>query len=465
MLNRISLTIAILTVSLLSVFITSVNACTCVRTFSGSQPCQEYWSSAAVFAGKVTDITIISQDFGNGVIGYRRKVVHFSIEQSFRGVEGTAVEVLTGMGGGDCGYDFKQGERYFVYAYRNKEDGKLGAGICSRTRPLTKASADIEYARAVASGKTGSIIFGIVLRYTRDTYLDYGNHKGIEGVPISIEGNDRRFSLLTDNDGRFQLEGLPAGKYKVGAALPGALRQVSAQDVVVTEGRCAAAEFLSTSLGAIKGKLVNSDGEPASKVNIMLIPDDPGGNEEKWEGREVTSYTNERGLYNFNQVPPGQYVIVVNYKGQPSEFDPPYPRTYHPGTSDPTQARVFNISEGQDIEAPDFRLPPRLMERTIEGVVEWPDGRPATGARVELEFIERRWRGLVKAVNDQGRFSFKCFEGYKYLIHAEYGDHQNQSHAEPVEVLVADENEPVRLVITKPGRSPYFSSKKQTKER
>src|SRR5262245_50945464 len=107
MLKRIILLIAVPTVSLLSVFITSVNACSCVRTFSGSQPCQEYWTSSAVFAGKVTDISIISQDFGNGVIGYRGKVVHFSLEQSFRGVQGTDIEVMTGMGGGDCGYDFK----------------------------------------------------------------------------------------------------------------------------------------------------------------------------------------------------------------------------------------------------------------------------------------------------------------------------------------------------------------------
>ncbi len=83
---------------------------------------------------------------------------------------------------------------------------------------------------ALARGKTGGIIFGIVLRYTRDTYQDYGNHKGIEGVPITIEGNYRRFNLLTDNEGRFQLDGLPAGRYKVGADLPGALRNSRKQN-------------------------------------------------------------------------------------------------------------------------------------------------------------------------------------------------------------------------------------------
>ena len=463
MLKRVIIITVVLTVSMLSVFSASVEACTCVRPFSGEQPCQAYWSAAAVFAGQVTDISIISHDFGNGVISYRGKLVRFSLEQSFRGVDGQTVEILTGMGGGDCGYDFKQGERYFVYAYRNPGDGKLGAGICSRTMPLSKAGADLEYARAVARGKTGGIIFGIVLRYARDTYLDYGRHKGIEGVPVNIEGNNRRLKLLTDNEGRFQLDGLPGGRYKVWTELPADLRKLSAQEVVVTDDRCAAAEFETMSLGVIKGRLVNSEGEPASKVRVKLIPADTGGNEEKWSDREISSYTNDRGGYSFDRIPPGEYLIVVNYEGQPSEYDPPFPRAYLPGTSDLTQARVFNISEGQEIEAPDFRLPPRLVERTIEGVVVSPDGRPAVGAIVNLELTERRWIGLYRAVDDQGRFSLKCFEGYRYLIHAEHGDGQNRMHAEPVEVLVARENEPVKLVITKPGRSPYFSSIKQNK--
>jgi len=246
---------------------------------------------------------------------------------------------------------------------------------------------------------------------------------------------------------------------------PNNLREISVQEVVVTEGRCAAAEFLTTSLGVIKGKLVNSEGDPASKVNIMLIPANTGGNEERWQGREVSSYTDDRGVYNFTQVPPGKYVIVVNYKGQPGLNDPRFPRTYHPGTNDPSQARIFIVAEGQEVETTNFRLPPQLVERTIEGVVEWPDGSPAIGARVGLEFTERRWMEQLASVDDQGRFSLKCFEGYKYIIHAEHGDNRNQKHAEPVEILVAGENEPVRLVITKPGRSPYFNSRKQIKER
>jgi carboxypeptidase family protein len=462
MLKRMIPIIAALTISLLSAFNTRVEACSCLSTFSGVQPCQNYWSAAAVFVGQATDISIISQNSGNGTVRYGGKRVRFSLIEAFRGVTGQTVEVWTGLGGGDCGYDFKQGDRYFVYAYRNQEDGKLGAGICSRTAPLSNASADLEYARAVARGKTGGIIFGIVVRYTRDTYLDYGEYKGVEGIPVIVERNDKRFNLLTDNKGMFQLDGFPAGGYKVWAEPPGNFRKPSAKEVVVTEGGCAAAEFETTSLGAIKGRLIDFEGEPASKVDIKLIPPDTDGNEEKWRTREVSSYTDDRGNYRFDRVPPGKYVIVVNYEGQPSTYDPPYPRAYLPGKSDLAEAMVFSIAEGQEIEAPDFHLLPRLVRRTIEGVVEWPDGRPAIGAQVWLEHSERHRGEQYKSVDDQGRFSLECFESYKYIIHADVYD-QKQMHAEAVEVLVARGNEPVRLVITKPGRSQYLNPGKQNK--
>ena len=43
------------------------------------------------------------------------------------------IEVVTGGGGGDCGYPFQAGMDYVVYAFKNAE-GRLETTICSRTR-------------------------------------------------------------------------------------------------------------------------------------------------------------------------------------------------------------------------------------------------------------------------------------------------------------------------------------------
>ena len=461
MLRPLSTILTVVAATMLLISPMRIQACTCLLTFLGLPPCGAYWDASAVFTGRVTDISVIPLDLGDGLVGYKQKLVRFSIEESFRGTRGRSVEILTGMGGGDCGYDFKQGERYFVYAYSNPNNSKLHVGICGRTQPLSEASSDLDYARAVKSGKTGSIIHGIVLRYTRDAYVDYGQHNGIKGINIFVEGNGRRFNLITDDEGRFQMYGLPAGTYKVRAELPLNLPKASEQQVVIPEGRCAGAEFLTTSLSTIRGKLLDSEGRPAATIDIKLIPADTEGKEELWRGREISSYTDEEGYYEFGGIPAGRYVIVINYEGAPGQFDPPFPRTYYPGTSELTKAGTFTISEGEEIEASEFRLPPRLVERTIEGIVVLPDGKPAAGAWVGIELTERRWLGQGTSADDQGRFALKCFEGYRYLVQADHDSVGKRMHAVPVEILVTSENQPVKLVITKPGGAPYSTSDKR----
>ena len=133
-------------------------ACSCMMS---GPPCQEYWRADVVFAGLVDEIanTPVRQTDEDA---WRTLTVRFSVESAFRGLEGSRIEVRTGMGGGDCGYGFKKGVRYLVYAHRTKE-GHLHASICSRTRPLTQAGEDLEYFRNLPPAGTGATIRGQVI--------------------------------------------------------------------------------------------------------------------------------------------------------------------------------------------------------------------------------------------------------------------------------------------------------------
>src|SRR5690349_15810760 len=103
------------------------NACECITT---GPPCQHFFTVDAVFAGKVQSISIAAPP----AFEYPRQVVMFSIERSFAGIQGETVEVITGLGGGDCGYAFKAGERYLVYAHGGNNGSRLTVSSCSRTR-------------------------------------------------------------------------------------------------------------------------------------------------------------------------------------------------------------------------------------------------------------------------------------------------------------------------------------------
>jgi hypothetical protein len=83
---------------------TEANACSCIGP---RPPCEAYGQASAVFIGVVTaDSPIPLMIEGNQ---YQQKLITFAIETGFPGIQGAATEVITGMGGGDCGYSFKRG--------------------------------------------------------------------------------------------------------------------------------------------------------------------------------------------------------------------------------------------------------------------------------------------------------------------------------------------------------------------
>ncbi|HZB45241.1 MAG TPA: hypothetical protein VE360_08360, partial [Pyrinomonadaceae bacterium] len=145
--------------SVLPVFVlllpaTSAHACSCM---GGSPPCQEFGRAAAVFVGTVTGVTerprvsvAEARKAADEGDEWAARGFRFAVTQSFLGVAGAEVEVWTGWGGGDCGYDFEQGASYLVYAYRLGKSGRLGTGICSRTRPVAGAAEDLEFLRGLA---------------------------------------------------------------------------------------------------------------------------------------------------------------------------------------------------------------------------------------------------------------------------------------------------------------------------
>jgi hypothetical protein len=104
--------------------------------------------STAVFTEKVLEIAdppppvlVPGNDNSGRVYASRRsaatitperplRVVRLSVGDVLAGVDGSQkeIEILTGYGGGDCGYQFQVGTEYVVYAYKNSA-GRLETGI------------------------------------------------------------------------------------------------------------------------------------------------------------------------------------------------------------------------------------------------------------------------------------------------------------------------------------------------
>lgn len=111
-------------------------ACTCAPPMSAAR---ELERATAVFSGKIVEIRKHKQ----AEHIFAKVEVVFQVEKVWKGVEGRTVSVFTSSQSSACGYGFKEGRTYLVYAHGNAE-GKLSTSICSRTRRLKDASEDLK---------------------------------------------------------------------------------------------------------------------------------------------------------------------------------------------------------------------------------------------------------------------------------------------------------------------------------
>jgi hypothetical protein len=119
-------------------------ACSCM----GTPPLvQAYQQAAAVFSGRVYSLerTLVEAPSPDPRTQIAPMVdgVHarFDVLEIWKGVTGRGVELWTGSGGGDCGFEFQFPQEYLIFAYRT-QNGRLFTGVCSNTRELANAAPD-----------------------------------------------------------------------------------------------------------------------------------------------------------------------------------------------------------------------------------------------------------------------------------------------------------------------------------
>ena len=99
-----------------------------------------------IFEGKVTKQEVrngatLLPDNAMSMTGWGRfRVVDFAVKRAFRGTRQDHISVLTGIGGGDCGYDFRTGRTYLVYASMGV-GGVWFTNLCSGTNRIEDAGA------------------------------------------------------------------------------------------------------------------------------------------------------------------------------------------------------------------------------------------------------------------------------------------------------------------------------------
>jgi len=220
------------------------------------------------------------------------------------------------------------------------------------------------------------------------------NGQGMGKVTLSLIPAERRdegrpLTVRTMPDGNFEFKQVAPGRYRLFASRNGYARQgygqkpgsesdlASATRLDVRSGETL--DNINLSLlrgGAIEGRVLDQDGEPAARIPVSLI------RARYVQGRRVlqpsgSDQTDDRGQFRIYDIPPGTYHLMATPRvfGMTDENRAVYPPIYFPGALDPQEAAKVKMISGGELRGYDLTL----FETTgyqIIGKVTSPDGQP-----------------------------------------------------------------------------------------
>lgn len=289
---------------------------------------------------------------------------------------------------------FWKGETYFVDGSR--ETGLLArflpivvAGNCGRTRPLVDAEIDLREVEKGSLSTNGAHIVG----YARkpESLRSFLNFPPVAHIPMPhaqmrLSGSGGERVVTSDQDGIYEIDGLPPDVYTLKLALPDTQfssdQRVTVTRDAVNKDVIFERDFPVIWNGVIEGTVKDDMGRPAKAFVDLTFID---GRVLSGEARS-SSETKPDGSFRLEQIPPGRYALIVDSIGPHKES--PYP----PQTQG---VYILELSPGQRIEGVAFSVRPSI-ERKLRVRVLWPDGRPVKNATVSVAYD--RPQGYIRPV-------------------------------------------------------------------
>ncbi|MFN2491700.1 MAG: carboxypeptidase-like regulatory domain-containing protein [Pyrinomonadaceae bacterium] len=192
------------------------------------------------------------------------------------------------------------------------------------------------------------------------------------------------------------------------------------------------------------GAPLNPQGLPVNNAEIFISEASKPRHQGHWDA----AYSKEDGKYFFQRLPAGRYILQVRFDGMTSQ-QRPFPLVYYPGVSKSSQATVITIGEGQHRDKYDLTVPPLPLEYDVEGTVVWANGTPASNARVQ--YMGGDPIVYSTSVKEQGRFSFKAYEGLSLGVSASIEIEKRKTlRSNTVDLVVGPGLQSLKLIIPNP---------------
>lgn len=211
-------------------------------------------------------------------------------------------------------------------------------------------------------------------------------------------------STMTDDDGRFELRELPAGKYTVSANKTGWVAATFGQTRPRTSGT--PIELLDKQIvekvvirmsrgGVIVGRVFDEVGEPAAQIEMRALQYryGPTGRTLSQTGFFGFMPTDDLGAFRLYGLEPGQYYVSANPRGvmmggpavPPEAIGPT--TTYFPNSPDPSTAQRVTVAAGRETGPIVITLVSTKLSR-VRGRAIMSDGQPFAGTFVNVTLRE-----------------------------------------------------------------------------
>jgi hypothetical protein len=188
-------------------------------------------------------------------------------------------------------------------------------------------------------------------------------------------------STLTDSDGDFHFDSLPAGSATLSAIKPGFLPSTpfmapAAPFRVAPDAPAAIIKLVPG--GVVRGHIADDQGVPLENFSVQLMRRVPGTGEPTRQFFE-TIVTNDLGNFRIPDLPAGSYFLLVApqdtrpYRSPGNEIPSGYPRVYYPGVLDLSAATPIKVSAGRESIA-NLTLTPKPFVRLSGKVSGYPSG-------------------------------------------------------------------------------------------
>jgi protocatechuate 3,4-dioxygenase beta subunit len=293
----------------------------------------------------------------------------------------------------------------------------------------------------------------------------------IQGATVLLRGTGtaggESASATTNSEGRFTLEGLSPGRYRVWASHVGYANQrgigsgPSRQMVALGPGQRIDDLNVRLAPGSIvSGHITDGAGRPLRGVSVQAMK------RSYRQGRSdfpnvASVLTNAAGEYRIADLARGEYYLRASY-AHPPTVKPKKPKEaeayiplYYPGTGDLEHSVALMLREGEQLPGIDLQLAPARVFRVKGRVINGITSLAAKGSRVTLvgDHGKLTFSPTQPTIGASGTFEFRGVPSGSYSLEAEQpaiGPHDKDLWGR-VAVQVGDLNVDDVEAIVSPG--------------